>query len=261
MIEKFTVFPAIDLRAGEVVRLEQGDPERQTVFGDDPLAVARRWVVAGASWLHVVNLDGAFAEGGEANWQVLPQLAKSGARIQFGGGIRSLADVEAAFARGVTRAILGTVAIEQPEMVAQAVDTFGPERIAVGIDAREGRVKTRGWQEDGGVSAVALAQQMAGLGVTTAIHTDISRDGVLSGVNAAASATLAQKSGLQVIASGGVASLEDVRQVAAYANQGVAGVISGRALYEGRLDLAEALAAVAGIEAHDVADETWEPKE
>ena len=259
--ETFTVYPAIDLRRGRVVRLEQGDPERQTTFGRDPVAVAARWLEAGATWLHVVNLDGAFAEGGEANWDLLPRLAESGALIQFGGGIRSPADMERAFASGVARVILGTVAIEQPELVAQAVAAYGPERVVVGIDARDGRVKTRGWQAEGGISAVALAQRMAGRGVTTAIHTDISRDGVLTGVNAAASATLAQKSGLRVIASGGVASLADVRAAAAYANQGVAGVITGRALYEGRLDLAEAIAAVSDIEAHDVPGETWEQKE
>ena len=261
MRERFTIYPAIDLRNGQVVRLEQGDRERQTIFGDDPVAIAARWVASGAGWLHVVNLDGAFAGGGQANWQILPRLAGTGARIQFGGGIRSLADMERAFEQGVARVVLGTIAIERPEVVAQAIGTFGPERVVVGIDAREGQVKTRGWQEEGGMSATALGQMMASLGVTTAVHTDISRDGVLTGVNAAASATLAQKSGLQVIASGGVASLKDVREAAAYANQGVTGVISGRALYEGHLDLAEAIAAVSGIEAHDVPGETWEPKE
>lgn len=253
MRERFTIYPAIDLRNGQVVRLEQGDPERQTIFGDDPVAIAAQWVAAGAGWLHVVNLDGAFADGGQANWQVLPRLARSGARIQFGGGIRSLADMERAFEQGVARVVLGTVAIEHPEVVAQAIGTFGPDRVVVGIDAREGQVKTRGWQEDGGMTATALGQKMAGLGVTTAVHTDISRDGILTGVNAAASATLAQESGLRVVVSGGVASLKDVREAAAYANRGVTGVISGRALYEGRLDLAEAIAAVSG--------ETWKQKE
>ena len=169
--------------------------------------------------------------------------------------------MERALGRGVTRVILGTVAIEQPEVVAQAVNAFGSEKVVVGIDAREGRVRTRGWREEGGMSAVDLGQKMADLGVTMAIHTDISRDGVLAGVNAAASATLAQKSGLSVIASGGVASLEDIRHAAAYANQGVVGVITGRALYEGRLDLAKAIAAVTRIEAHDVPDETWEQEQ
>lgn len=258
MTEKFTVYPAIDLRQGRVVRLRQGDPQEQTVFGDDPVAIAVQWASAGALWLHVVNLDGAFAEASQANWQLLPQLAKIGARIQFGGGIRSLDAIERALDEGATRVIVGTIAVEEPELVRQAVARFGADRVVAGIDARDGRVKTHGWQGEGGLSAVTLAQRLAELGMTTAIHTDIERDGVLSGVNAAAAATLAQKSGLQVIASGGVATLEDVRRAAAYANQGVVGVISGRALYEGTLDLAEALAAVSGIEAHNVPEETWE---
>lgn len=261
MTETFTIYPAIDLRHGQVVRLKQGDPERQTVFDTDPLSVAHRWLAAGARWLHVVNLDGAFAEGGEVNWHLLPELAATGARIQFGGGIRSPADIQRAFDQGVARVILGTLAIEQPELVARAVETFGPAKVLVGIDARGGLVKTHGWQEESGLSAVALGQQMATLGVTTVVHTDISRDGLLAGINAAASATLAQKSGLTVIASGGVASLADVRQAAAYANQGVAGVIAGRALYQGRLDLAAAIAAVSRIEAHAVPGETWEREE
>ena len=240
--ERFVVYPAIDLRQGRVVRLEHGDPGRQTVFGNDPQAVAERWLAAGATWLHVVNLDGAFQEGGAANWEVLPELTALGARVQFGGGVRSLADVERAFGRGVARVVLGTAAVEDPEMVGEAVARFGAERVAAGIDAREGMVRTRGWQAEGGVGAVELAQQMRGRGVRTAVHTDIGRDGVFGGVNAAASAALAQKSGLRVIASGGAASVEDVRRAAAYANQGVVGVIVGRALYEGKIDLAEALA-------------------
>ena len=239
--DTFVVYPAIDLRRGRVVRLERGDPERQTVFGDDPRAVGERWVAAGATWLHVVNLDGAFQEGGAANWEALASLTALDAQIQFGGGLRILEDVERAVNHGVDRVVLGTAAVENPDLVEEALARFGAERVAVGIDARDDIVRTRGWQAEGGLEATVLAQQMAALGVTTAVHTDISRDGVYAGVNAAASATLAQASGLRVIASGGVASLEDVRRAAAYAQQGVVGVIAGRALYEGRLDLAEAL--------------------
>lgn len=235
----FTIYPAIDLRRGQVVRLQHGDPNRQTTFGDDPTAVARQWLAAGASWLHVVNLDGAFDEAGAANWNVLPALTTLGAQVQFGGGMRTLADVERALALGVTRAILGTAAIENPSLVSEAVQHFGPDRVAVGIDARDGRVKTRGWQTDTAVSPTALAQQMKERGITTIIYTDISRDGVLTGVNATATAALAGDTGLHVIASGGVASLDDVRHLLPHASDGVAGVIIGRALYDGKVDLAE----------------------
>lgn len=240
-MDPFTIFPAIDLRKGKVVRLEHGDPARQTTFGDDPTAVAQRWIAAGATWLHVVNLDGALDEEGLANWRALPQLTELDARVQFGGGLRSLKDVARALNRGVDRVVLGTVAIEEPDIVEDVVRRFGPERVAVGIDARDGRVKTRGWQTETAVMPEALGMEMSALGVETLIYTDISRDGVLTGVNAAACARQARATGLDVIASGGVASLDDVRQVYALANEGVSGVIIGRALYEGKIDLQEAL--------------------
>jgi phosphoribosylformimino-5-aminoimidazole carboxamide ribotide isomerase len=237
----FYIYPAIDLRNGRVVRLQYGDPNKQTIFGDDPAAMGRKWVAAGAEWLHVVNLDGAFDEAGAANWAALPHLTQLGANVQFGGGIRTLADVERALAAGVSRVILGTAAIENPDLVAQAIVQFGPERIAVGIDARNGVVKTRGWQKGTGTSPQQLAQQMKELGVQTIIYTDISRDGVLTGVNADATAQLAQASGLNVIASGGVAALDDVQRCYHLAGKGIAGVIIGRALYDGKINLAEAI--------------------
>lgn len=242
MSEPFTIFPAVDLREGRVVRLKLGDPRQQTVFGDDPLAAARRWVTEGARWLHVINLDGAFDEGGAANWRALPRLAELGAHVQFGGGVRTLDDIARALEAGVRRVILGTVAVENPDLVAQALEQFGPQHIVVAIDARDGMVRTRGWQQESGIKAESLGRRMKDLGVQTVLHTDIGRDGVLSGVNAAASVQLAQESGLRVIASGGVASLDDIRRVLQYAGSGLAGVITGRALYEGRLDLREALA-------------------
>ncbi|MCP4423843.1 MAG: 1-(5-phosphoribosyl)-5-[(5-phosphoribosylamino)methylideneamino]imidazole-4-carboxamide isomerase [Chloroflexi bacterium] len=237
----FTIYPAIDLRNGRVVRLQYGDPNKQTIFGDDPAAMGQKWIDAGAEWLHVVNLDGAFDEKGTANWQALPQLTRLGAKVQFGGGIRALADVERVLDVGVNRAILGTAAIENPDLVAQAIAQFGPERVAVGIDARDGEVKTRGWQERTAVPPLHLAQQMKIRGVQTIIYTDISRDGVLTGVNAEATVQLAQDSGLRVIASGGVASLDDVRRCRELAPQGIDGVIIGRALYDGKIDLEAAL--------------------
>ena len=236
----FTIYPAIDLRNGRVVRLQFGDPNKQTIFSNDPLAMGQKWITAGAEWLHVVNLDGAFDEKGAANWAMLPQLARLGAKLQFGGGMRSLADVDRALAAGAERVILGTAAIENPELVAAALATHGAERIVVGIDARDGRVKTRGWQQDTPITPADLGHHMKDLGVQTVIYTDISRDGVLTGVNAAATGQLAQTTGLHVIASGGVASLDDVTRCAALADQGVIGVITGRAIYDGRLDLAEA---------------------
>lgn len=244
----FEIYPALDLRRGQVVRLQAGDPGRQTVFASDPVAVAERWAEIGARWLHVVNLDGAFdPESSEspALAALLRAICAVGPRVQFGGGLRSLAQIEAALTAGVARVVLGTVAVEQPGLVQAAVARFGPAAIAVGIDAQGGRVRLRGWQVDGGVSALDLGRQIRQLGVRRVIHTDIGRDGLLAGVNVPASVELAQTCGLQVIASGGVAGLDDIRRVQAAAAQGVEGVIVGRALYQGSLDLRQALALVA----------------
>ncbi len=237
----FTIYPAIDLRHGEVVRLQYGDPERQTTFSADPVATAKRWAAAGAKWLHVVNLDGAFDEGGAANWSALEKMCRSGPPVQFGGGMRSLDDVQRALDVGASRVLLGTVAVEDPDLLEDAVGQFGSERIVVALDAREGIVRTRGWQKGAGIGAVDLGRRVKGAGVTIVIHTDIGRDGVLTGVNAEASAALAQETGLDVIASGGVASLQDVRRALQYVADGVTGLIIGRALYEGKLALEEAL--------------------
>ena len=241
MTPSFTIYPAIDLRGGHVVRLQEGDPARQRIFGDDPLAVARRWLAAGAEWLHVVDLDGALGAGG-AGRETLQALGQTGARIQFGGGLRTLEAMAHALESGAERIVMGTIAVEQPALVARAIQRYGPERVVVALDARSGQVRTRGWQQAGGISAADLARAMAARGVRLALHTDIGRDGLLTGTNVAASAALAQGSGLQVVVSGGVASLDDVRQAAARAADGVAGVIIGRALYEEKFTLEEALA-------------------
>jgi phosphoribosylformimino-5-aminoimidazole carboxamide ribotide isomerase len=236
------IYPAIDLRNGQVVRLKYGDPNQQTVFEVDPLQVGRRWADAGAAWLHVVNLDGAFGDDAGAaakNRSRLQPLCALGLRVQFGGGVRSLADIEAALALGVTRVILGTLAIEQPDSAREAVERFGSDRIVVGLDARDGQIKTRGWQMDGGIDVVSIGQQLRSSGVELVVHTDIGRDGVLTGVNAAASIELARATGLRVIASGGVSSLADVLGLK---NQPeIDGAIIGRALYTGAIDLRELL--------------------
>lgn len=239
-MSKFTIFPAIDLRNGRVVRLEQGDPERETVFGKDPVKMAQRWIDAGAKWLHVVNLDGAFDEAGAANWAALPTICELDAKVQFGGGIRSLEDIERALKAGAKRVILGTVATEKPNIVRQAIDKFGKNKIMVGIDARNGRVKTRGWQRDTAMNPVDLGKEMKELGVKTLIYTDIGRDGLMGGVNVQATVQLSQVTGLEVIASGGVATLEDIRRCYDRAEHGLVGVITGRAIYDGSMDLEEA---------------------
>lgn len=236
------IYPAIDLRHGKVVRLKYGDPQQQTTYSDDPLETARRWANAGAQWIHVVNLDGAFGddEGAAAsNRSLLQALAAVGPKIQFGGGLRSLGDVEAALSHGATRVVVGTLAIEQPAVLREAVERFGSDRVVVGLDAQQGQVKTRGWQSDGGIDTIAIGRQIRSLGVNLVVHTDIGRDGDLSGVNGAASIELARETGLQVIASGGVNSIEDVLRLK---NQpGIEGVIIGRALYTGAIDLQELL--------------------
>jgi phosphoribosylformimino-5-aminoimidazole carboxamide ribotide isomerase len=208
------------------------------VFDSDPLKVARRWAEAGAAWLHVVNLDGAFGDDAGAaakNRALLKPLCEIGLRVQFGGGVRSMTDIEAVLTLGVERVILGTIAIEQPEIVVEAIETFGAKYIVVGLDARNGQIKTRGWQLDGGIDVISIGRQLRSSGVELVVHTDIGRDGVLSGVNASASIELARETGLKVIASGGVSSIEDV--IGLKNKPEIEGVIIGRALYTGSIDL------------------------
>jgi phosphoribosylformimino-5-aminoimidazole carboxamide ribotide isomerase len=209
-----------------------------TSYSDDPAETARRWLDDGATWLHVVNLDGAFGESDNANRAALESILKIGARVQFGGGIRSLDAIDAALSMGVSCVVLGTIAIEQPDVVADALTHFGAERIVIGIDARNGLVRTRGWKGDSGVKATDLALQMRTLGLATVIFTDVSRDGLGSGLNIPSTRKLAEVSGLDVIASGGVHTIEDV---IAAKEAGLAGCIIGRALYDGTVDLRSAL--------------------
>ncbi len=242
-----TIFPAIDLRRGRCVRLKQGAPDTETIFSDDPASMARHWAEQGASWLHVVNLDGAFADARPdaalpVNLQRLREIrATTDLPIQFGGGIRTLDGIERALELGATRVVLGTIAVKNPYIVFQALARFGPRRIVVGIDARDGMVATHGWLATSDVRAVDLARAMQQAGVQQVVYTDISRDGMLSGVNVDASVALARASGLKVIASGGVGSLADIRALAAHEADGIVGVIVGQALYTGQFSLNAAL--------------------
>jgi phosphoribosylformimino-5-aminoimidazole carboxamide ribotide isomerase len=245
-MNEWDVYPAIDLRQGRVVRLRQGDPAQETAYDDDPQAVARRWQEAGARWLHVVNLDGAFGEGGDENLAALERVLDVGLRVQFGGGLRDLESLRRALDLGVRRAIVGTAAVQDPALLEASLATFGQERVAVAIDARQGRVRTHGWRQGSALTAAELAQSCAELGVRWIVHTDVARDGVGRGLNVEASRRLAQeteplsRSGrrLHVIASGGVASVDDVEQ--AY-RAGLSGVVIGRALYERSVRLEDAL--------------------
>jgi phosphoribosylformimino-5-aminoimidazole carboxamide ribotide isomerase len=232
------VYPAIDLRGGRVVRLVQGDPERQTTYSDDPEAMGRRWAESGARWLHVISLDGTLGEAAP-NLETLAQLSQIGPKVQFGGGLRTLDDVQRTIDAGATRAILGTAAIQNPDLAGEAVSRFGAEAIAIALDARGGRVATHGWKESSDWTPIDLGKQMAKLGVKHILYTDIDRDGELSGVNVEATVSLAKETGLAVIASGGVASLDDIR--ALQASGQIAGVVIGQALYTGAFTLQEAL--------------------
>ena len=234
----FTIYPAIDLRGGKVVRLKEGDPEWLTEYSDNAAETASRWLKAGAKWLHVVNLDGAFGERDEANRLALKSILDFGVQVQFGGGIRSIDAIKHALKLGASRVILGTVAVEQPDIIVDALEKFGAEKIAIGIDARDGLVRTRGWKDNSKISATDLALQMQRFGLRTIIFTDISRDGLGSGLNILSTRELAEMSGLDVIASGGVHTLDDV---IAARDANLAGVIIGRALYEGTINLEDAL--------------------
>ena len=274
------IYPAIDLREGKCVRLQQGDPNAQTIFDDDPVQVAKRWVAEGAQWLHIVNLDGAlnakpsqidslrhvgssaesnilvqtpgtqqlerFGESASrrlpVNLRCLREICKAvDANIQFGGGLRTLDDIQLVMELGVERVVLGTVAVENPVIVRDALAAWGSERVAVGLDARDGRVATHGWQETSALDLIEMGHRMAALGVQHVLFTDIERDGMMTGVNLDRTTHLADTTGLSVIASGGVASIHDIERLKQREHYNVGGVVVGRALYTGDIDLGEAL--------------------
>ncbi|MBM7854267.1 phosphoribosylformimino-5-aminoimidazole carboxamide ribotide isomerase [Desulfohalotomaculum tongense] len=241
------VIPAIDLRNGKCVRLVEGRLDRETVYSDNPVETAKHWQRLGCQYLHVVDLDGAFA-GEPRNLAVIKEIVSVlDIPVQVGGGIRDLSTVESLLNLGVHRVILGTAAIAQPEMVRRAVERFD-EQIVLGIDAREGRVAVQGWAVESGISALELAGQMKEIGVKRVVFTDIRRDGTMKGPNLEATGELARGSGLKVIASGGVSTLDDLRRIKQMESAGVEGAIIGKALYTGRIDLKDALAVAAGRE-------------
>ncbi len=237
------LFPAIDLKDGQAVRLLRGEMASATVFNTDPAAQAKAFEDAGFEWLHLVDLNGAF-EGRPVNAEAVAAiLATVALPVQLGGGIRDLPTIEHWLGAGVARVILGTAAVKDPDLVRQACRVF-PGRVAVGIDARGGRVAVEGWAEATSLTAADLARRFEDCGAAAVIYTDIDRDGVLEGANVAATAALAELVDLPVIASGGVASLDDIAAFLALEPLGIAGVISGRAIYDGRIDPASALALV-----------------
>jgi phosphoribosylformimino-5-aminoimidazole carboxamide ribotide isomerase len=238
------LFPAIDLKDGRCVRLEQGDMGRATVFAEDPAAQAARFAAQGFEWLHVVDLDGAFAGRPENAEAVQAILAAVRLPVQLGGGIRDMATIEGWLERGIARVILGTAAVRDPHLVRAACRRF-PGRVAVGIDAREGRVAVAGWAEEGDLSAVELARRFADAGVSALVFTDIARDGLLKGLNIDSTLMLAHAVPIPVIASGGLASIADIRRLLEPDCAILEGAIAGRALYDGRLDAGEALALIA----------------
>jgi phosphoribosylformimino-5-aminoimidazole carboxamide ribotide isomerase len=237
-----TIYPAIDIKGGRCVRLTQGRADQETVYSENPAEVAAQFKAAGASWVHVVDLDGAFS-GESQNLSVVRSIASLGMKVQLGGGMRSRLAVERALGLGVTRSVIGTRAAESEEFVAELVKAFG-ERIAVGIDAKNGQVAVKGWVDTTGTSALGLAQRMDGIGVRTLIYTDIGTDGMLTGPNLAAQEAMLNSVKCGVIASGGVSQQSDVGALGALAKRhaNLDGVIIGKAIYEKRVDLGIALA-------------------
>ena len=269
------IYPAIDLRQGRCVRLRQGDPAAETVFSENPTEMARAWAEQGAEWLHIVNLDGALGAtqtqldllhrsptvriqhlGDHAPTSAQEELGRRlpvnlrclrdirnavATPIQFGGGLRTLDDIRLALELGADRVVLGTAAIEDPQLVGDALALWGGERIVVGVDARDGKVATHGWKQVSSVDVVELGHRMQALGVRRLLYTDIARDGMLSGVNVSMTARLGDVTGLSVIASGGVADISDIKRLKEFEHYNIDGVVVGQALYSGRLNLADAI--------------------
>ena len=256
LLNKFTIFPAIHLRNGEVLRFDSGDTATAKDVPTDPVACARQWIEQGAEWLQLVNLDAAFDNDLDSNRETIARICALGARIQYGGGIRSLEDVDRAIGSGVERVMIGTAAVENPQLVAQAIASHGSEAVVLAIDAdASGEVHTHGWRSRGSVQAAALAIQMRQLGVTTAVHTSIQQDGSMTGADLESSTELARVSGLQIIVGGGIASMKDLQ--ACFNRDGIDGVIVGKALHSGALDLRQALQVTRRKESFEAALPSW----
>lgn len=231
------IYPAIDIKNGQCVRLKQGRFDDMTIYGDDPMKVAENWVKSGASYLHVVDLDGA-RQGTSYNQIVLQKMTESfSIPVQTGGGIRSMRDIEEKLSLGISRVVLGTVAVKNPELVAEAVKVYG-EKIAVGIDAMNGRVAIQGWEEVSQISAIDLCKKMVKFGVKTIVYTDISKDGMMTGPNIEATKEIIKETGVKIIASGGIATIMDLENLEAI---GAHGTIIGKALYQGELKLSNVI--------------------
>ncbi len=239
------IYPAIDLKNGQCVRLYKGDMNKETIYNDDPAAQALEWARSGFSWVHVVDLDGA-VNGAPANHAAVRNIIEAvDVPVQLGGGIRTIAQIESWLDEGVSRVILGTIAVRDPDLVKTACYEF-PGQIVVGIDARNGNVAVEGWVEESDMQATELAKVFEDVGVSTIIYTDIDRDGTGQGVNVISTIALAQSTSIPVIASGGVGSLDDLRLVRDAAQYGVEGVVVGKALYDGRVTPADALKVISG---------------
>lgn len=234
----FTIFPAIDLRAGKIVRLAQGDPNRQTEYGDDPRRQAEAFKAAGAEWIHVINLSGAFAEDATANLKALEAILRVGLKVEFGGGIRDQETIRVPLEMGAERVFVGTAAVQNPALVDWAVAQYGPARIAADIGVRDGLVMVKGWQESTPLTMLEAGKRFRAQGLDWCVLTDVRRDGVGTGISADSAVELQTATGLKVVASGGVSSLDDVHIVR---EAGLAGVIIGRALYEGKIRLIDAI--------------------
>ncbi|WP_409251955.1 1-(5-phosphoribosyl)-5-[(5-phosphoribosylamino)methylideneamino]imidazole-4-carboxamide isomerase [Bacillus sp. SCS-153A] len=236
----FTIYPAIDMRGGKCVRLVQGDYSKETVYGDSPFDMAKRFVDEGSEWIHMVDLDGA-KEGSRVNDKFVIAVANElGAKVQIGGGIRTEEDIEYYLNNGVQRVIIGSLAVSQTELVKGWLAKYG-DRIAIGLDAKDGYVATHGWIETSALKAVDLGKELAEAGAETFIFTDIATDGMLSGPNVEAVVELAKATGKEVIASGGVSSMEDLRLLKDYEDKGVAGAIVGKAIYTGKISVRDAV--------------------
>ncbi|MBM7585987.1 phosphoribosylformimino-5-aminoimidazole carboxamide ribotide isomerase [Bacillus pakistanensis] len=236
----FTIYPAIDMRGGKCVRLIQGDYNQETIYGDSPFEMAKRFVNEGAEWIHMVDLDGA-KDGKRVNDAFVIKVAKElPAKVQIGGGIRMKEDIDHYLENGVDRVIIGSIAVSQPDLVKEWLTIYG-DKLAIGLDAKDGYVATHGWLETSGVKAVQLGKEFAEAGAETFIFTDIATDGMLSGPNVQAVKELAQHTGKEVIASGGVSSLDDLKMLRKYASDGVGGAIVGKAIYTGKVSIRQAI--------------------